>query len=112
MSPQLQLDRLGLRLSIEVGLGGGAVAAMVVAILAYLWWSIPLAVPVVESVTQLTNDNEAKGLHGLRPTQTLLNDLHICSVRFNLRCKRMPEYVPRDVLVDVCSLRGWPYVVL
>jgi DNA-binding winged helix-turn-helix (wHTH) protein/Tol biopolymer transport system component len=41
-------------------LGGGAVAAMVVAILAYLWWRIPPAVPVVESVTQLTNDNEAK----------------------------------------------------
>ena len=37
-----------------------AIAAGVFATLAYLWWRIPSAVPVVESVTQLTNDNEAK----------------------------------------------------
>jgi DNA-binding winged helix-turn-helix (wHTH) protein/Tol biopolymer transport system component len=44
----------------RIWLTAGAVAAMVVAVLAYLWWRIPAAVPVVESVTQLTNDSEAK----------------------------------------------------
>jgi DNA-binding winged helix-turn-helix (wHTH) protein/Tol biopolymer transport system component len=47
-------------ISHRIWLAACAVAAMVVAVLAYLWWRIPPAVPVVESVTQLTNDSEAK----------------------------------------------------
>jgi serine/threonine protein kinase/Tol biopolymer transport system component len=41
-------------------LATGAVALIVVAVLAYLWWRIPPAVPVVESVKQLTDDGEVK----------------------------------------------------
>jgi serine/threonine protein kinase/Tol biopolymer transport system component len=36
------------------------VGALVAAVLAYLWWRIPPAIPVVESITQLTNDSEPK----------------------------------------------------
>lgn len=41
-------------------LAAGAVTVMMAPVLVYLWWRIPPAVPVVESVTQLTDDGEAK----------------------------------------------------
>jgi serine/threonine protein kinase/Tol biopolymer transport system component len=41
-------------------LAAGSVVLMVVAVLVYLWWRIPPAVPVVDSVQQLTNDGEVK----------------------------------------------------
>ncbi len=37
-----------------------AVAAIAIAVSAFLWWKVPLAVPVVESATQLTDDGEPK----------------------------------------------------
>ena len=39
---------------------GGAVAVVIFAALVYLWWRIPLVVPQVESVVQLTDDGEVK----------------------------------------------------
>ena len=57
-SPTVTADRA--TISRRLWLVGGAVAVAILAALVYFWWSIPRAVPQVESVTQLTDDGEVK----------------------------------------------------
>jgi serine/threonine protein kinase/Tol biopolymer transport system component len=47
-------------ISPRVWLAAGAVAVIVAAVVAFFWWRIPAAVPVVESMIQLTDDDEVK----------------------------------------------------
>jgi serine/threonine protein kinase len=57
-SPGVTADQA--TISRRLWLVGGAVAVAILAVLVYLWWRIPAAVPRVESITQLTDDGEVK----------------------------------------------------